>query len=788
MEVESTEIHPGIIVLLKTLSPVQKVVEVQNNKPNELEITANLANSRGAKITETGSLERTVRVAAHSSALLATIELSGEWTLRHTFSFKCLPPAREQAQGMTETVLAESLKKAKLFLGVLANTEINSLTLKEVRKKGAHFVDPYFPPGDSSVFLGTHENHLDTAIHWRRPSEFMSGVYNVFKGDIEPTDIRQGKLGDAWFISALVTLAERPELVRRLFLIDEANAEGLYRVRLCKDGEWVTVTLDDYFPCYPSAGLLFSRSQDNQMWVMLLEKAYAKLHGSYMLLRRGRTVEALSDLTGCPAETIELESDEVRLSAQDKLWPYLINCDLKGALMSASTPGEDRWKEAAHHRGELVPGHAYTLISVKQVHGHRLLNIRNSWGVFDWTGDWGVTSPLWTSKMKAALSPNLGENDGTFWMSFDDFLRHFSRVNICHVSSYQEARMKGLFKKVVVNNRLRVTSQWYYSVTASSTAEVYIGLHQNDKRTYGVADKQSYVDLGLVVIEQHSDGRLELVHYEESVSSRQTQAKVTLEAGHSYIILPRTTGCAMQRPAGVQVNTISLMHGEELNPLFRSTLVDLFRKANVMLGEDLSPHEFTSLFAEVDYSMSEAKVTEIFQKYVSSAVGITLDGFLHYMHDLTREVGEERLYEWLTAWGYDRDLMSVGSKHFILTLHSDEALKVLMHKVKSPVLSQKTDELVLMTHGVRKARIGSLDLYCLYEPKANAFTYGVFNTGPRDVNCEFDCSLSTEVGFGIGTEKSRHSVKADSWEMLNFIQISNDSANCRIRPQLRVVS
>ncbi len=77
-------------------------------------------------------------------------------------------------------------------------------------------------------------------------------------------------------MSALASLAERPALVERLFLTKEVNPHGLYRVKLCKNGEWVTVTIDDYFPCYAMGGPIFSRAHGNELWVLILEKVIYK--------------------------------------------------------------------------------------------------------------------------------------------------------------------------------------------------------------------------------------------------------------------------------------------------------------------------------------------------------------------------------------------------------------------------------------------------------------------------------------------------------------------------------
>ena len=125
-------------------------------------------------------------------------------------------------------------------------------------------------------------------------------------------------------MSALSTIAERPALVERLFVTKEVNDQGIYRVKFCKNGEWVTVTVDDFFPCFPEGGPIFSKAHCNELWVLLLEKAYAKLHGNYFLLRGGSAIEALSDLTGCPTSNYDFSDEFVKMLIESgELWQML---------------------------------------------------------------------------------------------------------------------------------------------------------------------------------------------------------------------------------------------------------------------------------------------------------------------------------------------------------------------------------------------------------------------------------------------------------------------------------
>ena len=98
----------------------------------------------------------------------------------------------------------------------------------------------------------------------------------------------------------LACLTLQPERIRRLFVSDKVTEEGIYAVKLSKNGEQVEVVVDDYVPCLDNKPL-FVKPDQNGMWGLILEKAWAKLHGSYEVMHSGLSHTVFRDLTGAPS-------------------------------------------------------------------------------------------------------------------------------------------------------------------------------------------------------------------------------------------------------------------------------------------------------------------------------------------------------------------------------------------------------------------------------------------------------------------------------------------------------
>lgn len=240
---------------------------------------------------------------------------------------------------------------------------------------------------------------------------------------------------NCWFVAYLAVLGLFPELAQSLIYPSVYSPHGVYAVRVWHRNTWKWLLVDDWVPVDCNGQPQFIRSRSgNEIWMVVLEKAYAKLHGSYQMMRgsfrsdiTGRCSamgsEVLRLLTAGDVQEVSIEEEE-----PDKVFGLLQRGCVEGALAALATR-----HDCDHGQSGLVPNHAYSVLRAcvtKEAH-HQLLQLRNTWGGTEWSLKWSdIDKTSWTSSLRRELCFTPGD-DGVFWMETSDFVRRYASIDFC---------------------------------------------------------------------------------------------------------------------------------------------------------------------------------------------------------------------------------------------------------------------------------------------------------------------------------------------------------------------
>lgn len=403
------------------------------------------------------------------------------------------------------------------------------------------FNDTGFPHDSSS--LGDYKfiyggnpmvgKQLDDIIKWLRlkeiaaPEQFRKGTsgLTLFSGGIHPDDIDGSSSG---LMAAVACMANYPGLIEELFLTKEYRPDGCYQVRLYepKTGIADITPFDDSIPCFSGNPITKTRILGSEVWVLLLEKAVARLVESYSKVAMWgvQVCWAFACLTGqytCLLTWVpekqkwrrmelryqdkdpgkyraEFLSDDKSLCDSEQVFQTLCKQLPLGTLAAAEA---DKAGDQGATTG-LAPGRNYSILDVRAItlkteigpskasgqasapatppppprggglfgnttprtsqsgavmvvsprkssadaigssqRDIKLIKLRDPARTNEWKGDWCDDSQLWADHPDAAEAldhapagsgrPGSERPDGSFWMPYEDFLRHFKSITLC---------------------------------------------------------------------------------------------------------------------------------------------------------------------------------------------------------------------------------------------------------------------------------------------------------------------------------------------------------------------
>jgi len=403
--------------------------------------------------------------------------------------------------------------------------------------------DPDFPC-NGDLYFPTVKRGAQAIKLYKRISDFPGG--KLFVDGIDQGDVKQGALGDCWFLSSLCVLAGQGASTMKDLFTSVNIDTGVVQCRFFKDNDWQFVTIDDRIPCGANGQPCFASCRDSsELWVPLIEKAYAKLHGNFEAIESGSITDGLVDLTGEGSEVLDIQKT-------DNFWNMLHQGYKSGYLMGCAAQAAGAGVEEATPLGILML-HAYGVLKVVEVDDFKLVCVRNPWGRHEWRGRWSDNSKEWTPEIMKKLDVKF-EDDGVFWMEYYDFCKHFNKLyvlrSVVDESGHQWQRYdfldewKGESAGGCLNNPTWSKNPQFRFRSTTET-KVFVSLRQPDLR---VRQRKTpvYKAIGFAVLKKGDDSdqkkttvtKADLVAMSPFFAGREISAEFKALPNVSYIIIP----------------------------------------------------------------------------------------------------------------------------------------------------------------------------------------------------------------------------------------------------------
>ncbi|KAI1333500.1 hypothetical protein F5Y15DRAFT_421771 [Xylariaceae sp. FL0016] len=397
--------------------------------------------------------------------------------------------------------------------------------IQECRRVNTRYRDPGFDldwdlkmsRGNCLNYLGSKKfdisaAYISTSTNVPKAVKRVHEIFEkpTFMKNLDGADVKQGALGNCWLIASLSALANVEDGIRRI-CVEYDTKIGIYGFVFFRDGEWIYSIVDDklyltspnwdnpslqrdllnqldrdnpskvYRKTYQtgSKALFFGQCKDqNETWVALIEKAYAKAHNDFASLTGGWIGEGLEDLSG--GVTTELLTSDIL--DVDSFWENEVSKVNQEFLFGCSTGVVDG---GYGYREGIREGHAYVIMDARTLStGERLVKLRNPWGKTRkgiWEGPWSDGSKEWNNANKEELGHQFG-NDSVFWITFEDMLEKYLHIDRTRLFREPDWRCCQRWIGVEVPWKPQWNEKFHFKLTQESP--LVLTLQQLDNRYY----------------------------------------------------------------------------------------------------------------------------------------------------------------------------------------------------------------------------------------------------------------------------------------------------------------
>ena len=323
---------------------------------------------------------------------------------------------------------------SRISLSEIASVSIFKIYQSQEKPGMNEFSDPNFQPCLSSVL--SISNHLNMEvleligirvndITFKRIKEILNtDDYVIYYSNISTSNITQNNLKIDGLINSISSLEIYPEMIDRVFLYNKTKTiNNSYHITLRINGEWKIIILDDYFPCDLTGNLIFSKLRNNEIWLYVLEKSFAKVFGSYMNLTNKSVVDIMSCLTNAVIDIFEIKPN-----MSNNLVMKEIENNLDFVLYAYTGYLNNELHIIEREHKSLVSGYYYQILSIEKSKYIRLKNAL-------------FTELQWSNS-----------NDNSFLIEIKDFTKYFTQIAIVKVHptySYSNIKFKSERKEII---------------------------------------------------------------------------------------------------------------------------------------------------------------------------------------------------------------------------------------------------------------------------------------------------------------------------------------------------